>query len=464
MEINSVLLIGSSILGALLFITLAMLFFVSRRSQKTMESMLMLINRPEKAKIHNATRVLQEILADEITKIDNIFKSMQTTMQSQIDNATQLKTILDSDNEKIVNLTNDATIKITNMSQRLDNTVGSLIQTTESVSWKDVARATDDFAERIDSLLVKIESATLNTTENTSKLQSHIDGWVDSESKLFSAMESHSAKTLENMEKSLTQAETVTTKISEMSKSVADGFDTVKTNAAGYEQLLKKNTTVLNEQNKKIEDFTKKSKNLLAAQVNSLKGTANTVIADIRLAETSIEKQQALIQESAEMLMHSTTGIESSAHNVSNEIAQLTNQFNSGIKEFTNGIINEMQSVSSVANKTLENTANTALEFSKSVESMAVGIREMGNVHEQLSSQTEKLMQVSNDTTAKLEPLTTIIEKHHTMLPVIARESNELHNELSNRISEIEAKINLLKESVSVSIESLGASSARLGI
>ena len=47
MEITQVLLIGGAILGGLLTITLGVLFFVSRKSQKVMQSLLMIMTKPE---------------------------------------------------------------------------------------------------------------------------------------------------------------------------------------------------------------------------------------------------------------------------------------------------------------------------------------------------------------------------------------------------------------------------------
>ena len=92
MDIMQMFIIGSSILGGLLIISLIVLFFVSRRSQKVMESLLLLMTKPERAKIHDAVRVLQTILADEISKIESSFQNISSTLNSQIASANELKT------------------------------------------------------------------------------------------------------------------------------------------------------------------------------------------------------------------------------------------------------------------------------------------------------------------------------------------------------------------------------------
>ena len=65
---NQTLLIVLSFLSGLLVVNLVALFFVSRKSQRIMGSLLEIMTRPEQAKVQDATRVLQTILKDEINK------------------------------------------------------------------------------------------------------------------------------------------------------------------------------------------------------------------------------------------------------------------------------------------------------------------------------------------------------------------------------------------------------------
>ena len=95
MEITQALLIGGAILGGLLTITLGLLFFVSRKSQKIMESLLMIMTRPERAKVADAVRVLNTLFADEINKLEQSFQTMRDTLNTQIAYADELKKVLD---------------------------------------------------------------------------------------------------------------------------------------------------------------------------------------------------------------------------------------------------------------------------------------------------------------------------------------------------------------------------------
>ena len=83
MEITNMLLIGG-VLGGLLVLALGVLFLVSRKTQKVMQSLLTIMTQPERAKVTDASRVLAIILADEISKIEQSFQTMRDTLNAQI--------------------------------------------------------------------------------------------------------------------------------------------------------------------------------------------------------------------------------------------------------------------------------------------------------------------------------------------------------------------------------------------
>ena len=150
---NQTLLIISISLGCLLFINLICLFFISRKSQKVMQSLLEIMTHPEQAKIKDASRVLETILKDEITKIDNNFKSMADALQNQIVHTEEIKKNLGEQNDKMVLTADDAVKKIAVMSQRLDNTVDGLNTIVSSSGWNEVQHTTDNFAATMESYL-----------------------------------------------------------------------------------------------------------------------------------------------------------------------------------------------------------------------------------------------------------------------------------------------------------------------
>lgn len=466
MEITQVLLIGGAILGGLLTITLGVLFFVSRKSQKVMESLLMIMTRPERAKIADAVRVLNTLLADEIGKIEQSFQTMRDTLNAQIASADELKKILTEQNEKLVANADDATKKIANMSGRLDNTVAGLGQIVESQSWTDVENSTDRFSNTVNDLLARIDQTAQDTTERTGQIQSQIDAWIDSSKSLSEHLGTQFNANTEQMKNLTGDTDTLQNKLTELHKSVAEGFNEVKTSAANYEDVMIRNDRLLDGHLDKLAEFSKQSKKQLTSQMNTLTNTANVVAGQVRLAEASIDRHTRRLTDAVETLMSTATSTENSVRGISTELATLTNRFDSEIKEFATGVVSELKTVSGVANATLENTKTAAGAFSESVRAMATGVREtlieMNTAHTQLSGQSENLIKMSSETTAQLQPLSALIEKYYSALPDLSRGSVEASQTLEQIVGSLNEKLNQMKTTVAESTTAISDSAVKL--
>ena len=466
MEITQFLLIGGATLGALLLIALGILFFVSRKSQKVMNSLLMIMTRPERAKIADATRVLHTILADEIARIEASFQTMRDTLNAQIASADALKNELTVQNDKLIALADDATKKLAIMSGRLDNTVNGLGAIVDSQSWHDVEQSTDRFSTNVNELLTKIDTTTQDTTDKVSQIQGQIDSWLSSGKELNETLSANFDKNSNQMQTLTAESDTMQNKLSELSKSVADGFGDVKTAAANYEDIMVRNDRLLDGYLDKLDLFGKQSKKQLTSQMNTLTNTANVVGGQVKLAESSIEKQIRKLTEAVETLMASATSTEGSVRGISTELATLTNRFDGEIKEFATGVVSELQTVSGVANVTLENTKTAANAFSESVKAMATGVREtlieMNTAHTQLSGQSANLIKMSSETTAQLQPLSELIEKYYSALPDLSRGSVEASTTLENIVTSLNEKLNLMKATVAESTTAISESAVKL--
>ena len=466
MEINQLFIWGAGILGALLFITLVVLFFVSRKSQKVMQSLLTIMTRPERAKIADASRVLSTILNDEISKIESSFATMRDTLNAQIASADELKNILNEQNEKLISLADEATKKIANMSGRLDNTVSGLNNVVESETWHDVENATDKFSNTVNQLLSEINNTTQEATNRTSQIQSQIDSWVATSENLSEHLGGEFNKNSEQMKNLTTESETMIGKISELAQSTADGFSNVKSSAANYEEIMIRNDRLLDGYLDKMDTFSKQSKKQLTSQMNTLTNTANVVGGQVRLAESSIDKQIRKLTDAVEKLMASASATEGAVRGISTEIATLTKHFDGEIKEFATGVVSELKTVSGVANITLENTRGAANAFSDSVKAMATGVREtlieMNTAHTQLSGQSENLIKMSNDTTAQLQPLSELIEKYYAALPDLSKDSVETSERLEKIVASLTEKVNLMKAAVDESTDAVSQSAIKL--
>ena len=465
MEINQLFLYGGAILGGLLFLALCVLFFVSRKSQKVMQSLLGIMTRPERAKVADAVRVLQTLLGDEMAKIEASFQTMRDTLNSQISAANELKNILVEQNERLVSLADEATKKIANMSGRLDNTVSGLQGIVASESWTDVECATEKFSTTINLLLDKVNNTTQDTMERTTQIQNQIDSWVATSETLSGHLGGEFNKNAQQMKDLTSESETMMGKISELAQSTADGFSNVKTAAANYEEIMVRNDRLLDGYLDKMDVFSKQSKKQLTSQMNTLTNTANVVGGQVRLAESSIDKQIRKLTDAVETMMSSAAATENSVRGVSGEIA-LTKHFDSEIKEFATGVVSELKTVSGVANITLENTRGAANAFSDSVKAMATGVREtlieMNTAHTQLSGQSENLIKMSNDTTAQLQPLSELIEKYYAALPDLAKDSVETSERLEKIVAGLTDKVNQMKAAVTETTDTVSESAIKL--
>ncbi len=464
---NQTLLIISSILGFLLFVNLICLFFISRKSQRVMQSLLEIMTRPEQAKVKDATRVLQTILKDEIAKIDNNFKSLSDTLSNQIAHTEEIKHNLGEQNDKLVATADEATKKIALMSQRLDNTIDGLNNIVSSNGWVEVQHSTDNFSATMETLLNKISDTTTTATENATKVQEQINQCIETENQISEQLQSHFTNNTENMEKLSASAADLQQKLSDLSTSVTGGFENVTTASQGYDETMHQNDKLLSDYLTKLSEFTKRAGKELTRQVNTMTETANVVGANVRMAESSIDKQLRKLESAIDSLNNSTTNTTESVRGITNELAGLTNRFDSEIHEFSTGVVKEIKDVSGVANETLENTKSAATEFADSVKSMGIGVREtlieMNKAHTQLSGQSENLIKMSQDTTEQLKPLSELIEKYYVALPDLAAGSRDMSENLNTIVNTLVEKINTMNTTISESLDKINTSSTQLG-
>lgn len=466
MEITQTLLIGSGILGGLLTISMASLFFVSRKSQKIMQSLLTIMTRPERAKIADATRVLNTILGDEIYKIEQSFQTMRDTLNAQIAAADELRKNLTEQNDKLVSQADEATKKLTTMSSRLDNTVMGLGNIVDSQSWQDVELSTERFNNTVNDLLQRIDTTSQDTTDKVLQIQNQIDTWIQNSKELSKCLQDDFSLNVEQMKSVASESATTQGKLSELAKSVAEGFEKVKTSATNYEDVMIRNDRLLDGHLEKLDAFGRQSKKQLIGQVNTMSNTANAVAAQVRLSESAITSQTKKLTDTVKNLTLSATSTEESVRKISNELTTLTGRFNGEIKDFAQGVVSELRTVSGVANTTLENTKTAAGAFSESVKAMATGVREtlieMNTAHTQLSGQSENLIKMSNATTAQLQPLSALIEKYYSALPDLSRGSLEASETLERIVSSLNEKLNTMKTTVAESTEAISDSAVKL--
>ena len=466
MDFGQFYMILVSVLGGLLVIALGVLFFVSRRSQKVMQSVLEIMTRPERARVQDAVRVLNSILADEIIKLESSFQVIRDELNGQIAVAKELNQQLAEQNNRLVETADDATKKIAVMAQRLDNTVVDLTGVVQSGGWQDIGVITERFSTTVNELLTKIDTTSQETTERVATIQNNIDQWILAGDTLNQKLTSDFDSSVEQMKNLNTECESMQQKLESLSTSVANGFENVKTSAQNYEDVMDNTNKALDEHLVKMDTFGKQAKKSLTGQMNTLVNTANVVAGQVRLSETSIDAQVRKLTGVVDTLSATATNTENSVRSVSKELNDLSNFFDKNIKEFSSDVVGELKTVSGVANSTLENTRSAANAFSESVKAMATGVREtlieMNTAHTQLSGQSANLIKMSAETTAQLQPLSELIEKYYSALPGLARDSVSTGDNLQKIVSGLNEKIALMNQTVADSTTTIAESAVKL--
>ena len=354
-------------LAGLLFVTLICLFLISRKSQRVMHDLLEILTNPERVKLQSAVRVLDALFKDEINKMNDNFIAATRTLNSQIEHTEQIKQDLTVRTDRLNEIADDATRKIANMSQCLENTVIDLQNTISSTGWTEVQHTTETFTAHIDELLNKIQNATTSSAENSNKIQEQITKCIESEQQMSDQLQTSLKTNTENMVALTASTTELQQQLDSLSTNVTDGFNNVKTASNDYDETMRKNDKLLNDYLTKMSEFSKRADKELVKQLNRMTETANVVGARVRLSETSIDKQIHKLESAVETLNESTTTTKTSVNDVANELSGLTNRFNTEIHDFSNNVVKELQNVSGVANTTLENTKTAATEFADSV-------------------------------------------------------------------------------------------------
>lgn len=466
MDFSNTFFIITACIGGLLFITLCAIFFISRRSQRVMQSVIDIITEPDRARIQDASNILQTILADEIKKILTGFQGMQNTLRAQIAAAEELKNELSTRNDALVGIANDAVQRVAQMSGRMDNTVSGLRDVVNSDNWTDVSNATDQFASTIQETLSRISETTKASTEKIAEITGHIEQWDTASDKFTQNLQKSFDLNQEQFQTMTDNANNMRETISQLAATSAEDFGKIKTAASEYEKTLESNDKITSAYLAKLDNFGKQSKKQLTAQMNTLTNTANVVGAQVLLSESSVEKQIRKLTDAVEALITSATETESAVRGISSELSGLTNHFENEIKDFANDVVGELKTVSGVADNTLQDTKVAANAFSESVKSMATGVREtlieMNTAHTQLSGQSEGLIKMSTETTAQLKPLSELIERYYVALPDLATASENMGAGLAKTVAELDKKITAIRETVAESTVAVSESATKL--
>ncbi|MCL2749316.1 MAG: hypothetical protein FWE50_04565 [Alphaproteobacteria bacterium] len=466
MAANQAIFIILGVFAALLFALIIALFFVSRRSQKVMNSLLDLLMSPERAKIQGASRVVAEVMGREVERIEVGFGKISAVLEQHIMRAEALEKQLGMRNKELVAIADSAVKGTGKITDELEKQLSGFKKVIESKEWAKVENSAEDFQSHINELLNQIDNTVQESGQHAKTLQVAIDGWIESGKTLSGQMQADMELNTSQMNSMVLETDAMQQKLSDLSKSVAEGFAEVKREAVDYENLMTENDKLLGKQLDKMDAFSKQSKKLLTYQLNNLTSTANAVGSQIRLAEASIEKQEKGLTAAITNLMESSQTTEGYIKTIASEVSGLAGKFQIEIRDFATGIVGELNTVQGVATTTLSDTKQAAGAFSDSVRAMTEGVREtlmeMNAAHAQLTGQSAELVKMSTETAEQLKPLSELIEKYYSSLPELTRGSAEMTSQLSGEIESLDKRIRELGDAVQKSIAGMADSSLKL--
>ena len=391
---------------------------------------------------------------------------MTTVLDTHIHRADELEKLLCDRNSEMVALADAAVKNIAVQTDALEKQLQGFNTVLDSKQWKSVSESSEKFQNRINGLLDEIKSTVQDANEHARVLQTTIDSWIESGKTLTGQLQSDLQSNTSHMNSMVIESDAMREKLTALADSVRDGFAGVKQESADYEKTMTTNEKLLARQLEKMDAFTKQSKTLLVSQMNGLTSTANVVGGQIRLAESSLEKQGRVLAEAITKLMGAAETTETFVRNISGEVAILAGKFQGEIREFATGVVGELNTVHVVANDTLENTKTAAGAFAESVRVMADGVRdtlnEMGNAHETLTGQSEELVKISAETAANLRPLSELIEKYYAALPDLTRNSTEMAGQLSSGLAQLGEKLREMNSAAQDTLVSMADSSLKL--
>ncbi len=480
-------------IGTLMFIPLFAIWLVfgiikmvysTRKSEKTMESMVLFLTEPSRANVEDARILLQNVMERELAHLDGAFQKIYQVLELHAERADQIEQRLTEHNKQLTTSANVASDRIGDVSRHLSDQLQIFNNLLTSKQWSELKSASENFNSEVKGLFGEAESLADIIVDRTKRIQSQIDSWSESGKNIEQQLNQTSDRTAHQLNSYVIEADTLNEKLGIIMKTTQTEFKEIQSESKKLGAALGENEHLVQAQLEDLKNYTKQSQSLLQSQLNGMINTANAVGTQIRLAESSIEKQEKGLQNAIKELMDYAKNTESYVKNISSEITSLTARLQNEMKDFSNDMVKDLHSVTQVADTTLSQTERATETFSRSVQTMADSVREtlteITQIHEKLSTQAGGLISMTKETVEQLSPMATIITSYNEALPALTSETRgfidvfggqlkafetEAHgmtDQLAANISALDNKIKGLRESTDSSVESVAGSSHKL--
>lgn len=408
---NTILIFAAAFAAVLAGVLVFSIIIINRgvRSAKTLAQILI---DPSAAKLDDAKDLVAQLSSQHLAAVGASVSKMSANIELQIKRAEQISENLASDNARLVGTANSAAENLAKMTTLLDAKLSQFHSVVSSKEWEDISKNAREFNANTAELFKQADHLSIDVADRVSALK-HCFAEFDEDSKrLNTTLSANLEGNTAQMNSFSVESDALISRLSALLESVADKFARVKDESAGLETNLRSNEKLVDAHMDKIATYTRQSKMLLDQQLGGLTNTASAVGSQIRLAESSIDKQQQILEKSVQTLMEHATDTEGFVKGISTQITTLTGRLQNEVRDMVTGMLTSLAQVSDNAETALAQTGQASAAFADSM------------------NQARDMIEVSREVTGQLEPLSKLIVEYHDTLPALAKSSEQISEKI----------------------------------
>ncbi|MDR0319781.1 MAG: hypothetical protein LBH81_03530 [Rickettsiales bacterium] len=423
---------------AALLLCVTVLFAVAAlmKSSKNSAALAQILTNPAGADIAGAQKLVEKMSEKHMAATVALVSKLSRAIEFQTTRAEQIAENLAKDNRGLVQTANLAAEKLSAITQVLDARLANFHKVVGSDEWARLSKNSMEFSKNISELFSSADNLSIEISDRVNNLRNCFDDWTEDAKRLNSVLSVGLESNTAQMNSFNIEGEAFASKIQALMTDTGEKFGKIRIESAGIEETLKNNEKLVDAHMDKIANYTRQSKMLLDQQLGGLTNTASAVGSQIRLAESSIDKQQQILEKSVQTLMEHATDTEGYVKGISMQITTLTGRLQSEVKEMIGGMLENLKQISDNANAALEGTARAEAAFADSVSGMSGGIKdtleELDGMNAKMSAQAGGMIEMTREVAAQLAPLTELMSGYNRVLPELGKNSDEIAAKLKS--------------------------------
>ena len=436
------------IVAVILAVMVPILFLQNRKTEYAMRRTLELLLDPNKVRVFDAKKVIDDVLSDTIQRITENFNQMAQVLDQQNVRAANMEKRLGVQNKILVQTADVSAERIATMTNTLENMVSKFGEILSKEQWNSITKLSAEFSAGVTKLLKELETRAASINDIATGVTTTFDKWTETGRKLSDDLGQNITNNTNQFNMWAISIKGLGEELGSMSDDVVQKLNELKTTAHDSESILANNDKLLANQLSNMENWTDQSKKLLTAQVNALADTANQVGANVRLAEAGIETGTDKINLSTDKMMATANAMKETFGVIANEIMAIRKTFQSEVEEFANTVVASLAAARSATADTMSHANEITTRFKTDVLPM---LSNMNNTVQSLEVAQERM-----------QPLSDIIHRLEIALPELSNQSGLMTDNLTRKITDMADKINTMTSAASSAIAGIGDSTMLL--